>query len=129
MGNPLSSLGVTTADINAYNASFAGSAPIAGADSGGGDSSGWLSGLGDLFAGVGSAVSAGIKASNVPSGNVPSGWAYNPATGTYYNPATGQSLTATGTLTSLPGFVGGSSNIFLYLILAVVAFFLLRKKS
>jgi hypothetical protein len=100
-------------------------------DSGGGDASGWLSGLGDLFAGAGSAISATIRASNAP--NVPnagSGWVYNPATGHYYNPLTGQALTATNTLPSagLAGALTGS-NTFLIVILAVVAFFLLRKRE
>lgn len=130
MGNPLASLGITTANIDTYNASFASAPPIAGADTSGGDSSGWLSGLGDLFSGIGAGVAAGIKASNIPSAAVPSGWVYNQTTGAYYNPATGQALTATGSLTSLPGLASfGSGNTFIYLILAVVAYFLLRKKT
>lgn len=98
--------------------------------SGGGDASGWLSGLGDLFAGAGSAISATIRASSAPS--VPtagSGWVYNPTNGHYYNPLTGQALTATNTLPSagLAGALTGS-NSFLLLILAAVAFFFIAKR-
>lgn len=96
----------------------------------GDSSSGWMSGLGDLFAGVGAGVGAGIQASNLP--HVPavgSGWQYNPATGAYYNPLTGQSLTSTGTIPSLGGLgagISGGSGLML-ILLAVVAFLLFRK--
>jgi hypothetical protein len=102
-----------------------------GDSSGGSDVSGWLSGLGDLFAGVGSAVASGLHAANVPKATVPSGWVYNQATGNYYNPATGQALTSTGTLTSVPGFVGnltgGNSLIFILIIGILGYIFFVRK--
>jgi hypothetical protein len=99
-------------------------------DDSGGDASGWLSGLGDLFSGVGAAVSGTLKAANAPS--VPSagsGWVYNSQTGHYYNPLTGQALTATNTLPSagLAGALTGS-NSFLLLILAGFVFFFLAKR-
>jgi hypothetical protein len=96
--------------------------------SGGSDASSWLSGLGDLFAGVGSGIAAGFKATSSPKANIPTGWVYNPANGNYYNPATGQALTSTGTLTSVPGFLGnltsGPSFVFLILIGVVVYLFM-----
>jgi hypothetical protein len=119
----------STGDIS--TPSFVGGAVSATPDdSGSGDASGWLSGLGDLFTGVGSAVSATIRAANLP--NVPnagSGWVYNPTTGHYYNPLTGQALTATNTLPSagLAGALTGS-NTFLLLILAGLAFFFFAKR-
>jgi hypothetical protein len=98
-------------------------AAVGGGDnSGGADSSGWLSGLGDLFSGIGSAVSSGLKASNVPSVNPGSGWVYNKTTGNYYNPVTGQALTATGTLSSAGAFSGalnGSNGLFLILLVGL----------
>lgn len=105
---------------------------VAGADpSTGSDSSGWLSGLGDLFQGIGTAVSSGLAASNIPKlPNAGGGWVYNPATGGYYNPATGQALTATGTLTSAAGFTGavtGQSSFLLLALVALVAFFIIKR--
>jgi hypothetical protein len=95
--------------------------------SSGSDASSWLSGLGDLFAGVGSGIAAGFKATSSPKANIPSGWVYNPANGNYYNPATGQALTSTGTLTSVPGLLGnltgGNSFVFLILIGVLVYLF------
>lgn len=101
----------------------------AGADSSGTDSSGWLSGLGDLFSGVGTAVSSGLKAANTPNVPVASGWAYNPVTQQYYNAITGQALTSTGSLTSAGIFTGSSSNTFILILLAALAFILLRRKG
>ena len=107
-----------------------------GADSSSGpsgaSSSGFLSGLGDLFQGVGAGVGAGIQASNIP--NVPragTGWQWNPTTGTYYNPATGQTMTATGTITSLGGLGAGlTGNTGLILVaLGVIAFLVFRKRE
>ena len=105
-----------------------------GADpSSGSDTSGWLSGLGDLFQGIGTAVSSGLAASNIPKlPNAGGGWVFNPTTGQYYNPATGQALTATGTLTSAAGFTGavtGQSSFLLLALVGLVAFFLLRKSG
>jgi hypothetical protein len=98
-------------------------------DNSGGSSSGWLSGLGDLFAGIGQGVGAGIAGSNIQKLPVAgSGWQYNPATGLYVNPVTGQSLTATGTIPSVAGLgasLGGSGMTLI--LLAVVAFLVLRK--
>ena len=116
---------------------FPDSTGILGGDSNsnpsGSSASGFLSGLGDLFAGIGQGVGAGIRASNIPK--VPtatSGWQWNPTTGTYYNPTTGQSMTATGTITSL-GSLGagltGNSGTLILLALGVVAFLVLRKKE
>jgi len=103
----------------------------AGPDNSGSDTSGILSGLGDLFAGIGSAVGSGLAASNLhqlPTAS--SGWAYNPATGQYYNPVTGQALTATGTLPSAASFFGGgSSNFLIIALLAVLAFFLFKRRE
>jgi hypothetical protein len=100
-------------------------------DGNGGSSSGWLSGLGDLFAGIGAGVGAGIQGSNMPTPpRAPSGWVFNQSTGQYYNPSTGQALTATGTLPSMGGFnlgLGNNSGVML-LIVAVIAFLFLRKR-
>lgn len=100
----------------------------------GGDSSGWLSGLGDLFQGIGAGIGSGIQASNLPK--VPtagSGWVFNAATGTYVNPITGQALTATGAVPSLGSLGSGltslTSNPILLIGLIVVGFLLLRKKE
>lgn len=98
-------------------------------DSSGGDASGWLSGLGDLFQGVGSAVSSGLRAANAPNVPSASGWVFNPATGQYYNAATGQALTSTGTLPSGGIFTGSSSNLFVIALIGLAAIFLLRKKE
>jgi hypothetical protein len=94
-------------------------------------SSGFLSGLGDLFAGIGSGVGAGIAGSNVPK--VPtagSGWQWNAATGTYYNPVTGQTMTATGTVPSL-GTLGagitGNSGLLIIGAIVIGAMFLFRR--
>lgn len=108
-------------------------APSAGAvssgDDGNNDSSGWLSGLGDLFSGVGTAVAAGLKASNVPNAQPGSGFVYNPATGQYYNPVTGQALTSTGTLTSAGGLSSiGSNSTFILIALALIGFLLIRRR-
>lgn len=101
---------------------------VAGAGSDGGDSSGWLSGLGDLFQGIGAGIGSGLRAANVPTPSIPSGWVYNPSTGGYYNPATGQALTSTGTLTSQAGLVGGlGSNSFLIIVIVVVAFLIFKR--
>ena len=100
-----------------------------GSDSSGADTSGWLSGLGDLFAGVGTAVSSGLKAANTPNVPSASGWVFNPATGQYYNAITGQALTSTGTLPSAGIFSGGSSNTIVLIIIAIAAFFLLKKAA
>jgi hypothetical protein len=106
---------------------------VAGEDSSGSNSSGWLSGLGDLFQGIGTAVSSGLAASNIPKlPNAGGGWVFNPTTGQYYNPATGQALTATGTLTSAAGFTGavtGQSSFLLLALVGLVAFFLIRKSG
>jgi hypothetical protein len=100
---------------------------IPSGDSSGSDSSGWLSGLGDLFQGIGTAVSSSLKAANAPTLPSPgSGWVWNPATQQYYDSATGRALTSTGTLTSA-GSLGGSNGVF-WIILAAVAFILFRKK-
>lgn len=103
---------------------------VSGGDDGNNDSSGWLSGLGDLFAGVGSAVSSGLRASNAPQGNPGSGFVFNPATGQYYNPVTGQALTATGTLTSagMSGSLFSSNSTVMLLLLGLIAFLAFRKK-
>lgn len=96
------------------------------------DTSGFLSGLGDLFQGIGAGIGSGLKGANIPTATVPSGWVYNAATGSYYNPATGQALTSTGTLTSVPGFAGltGSSTSMLFLVaLAIGAFLLFRHRG
>lgn len=98
----------------------------------GDSSSGWLSGLGDLFSGIGAGVGAGIQGANLP--RMPaasSGWQFNPATGAYFNPMTGQSLTSTGTIPSLGGLAAGitSNSTFMLLLIGVVAFLLLRKKG
>ena len=97
-----------------------------------GDSaSGFLSGLGDVFQGIGAGVGAGLKAANTP--NVPgagSGWIYNPATGTYTNQY-GQTLTATGTIPSLgnlSAMFSGSSGIFMLALVGLGAYFILRKR-
>ena len=101
--------------------------------SGGSDQSGWLTGLTGLFSGVGSAISSGLIAANLPtSPTVGSGWVFNPATGQYYNPTTGQALTSTGTLTSAGGFAGaisGQSTILLILVAVVAVIFLARGRG
>jgi len=102
---------------------------VTGGDDGGNDSSGWLSGMGDLFQGIGSAVSSGLRAANAPSGSPGSGFVFNPATGQYYNPVTGQALTATGTLTSAgaAGSLFSSNSTLMLILLAAVAFLAFRK--
>lgn len=129
---PFGLSGPSQVDYTAYSSQPADSGTVqAGADSSGSDSSGWLSGLGDLFQGIGTAVASGLAASNVPKNpTIGSGWVFNPTTGGYYNPATGQALTATGTLTSAAGFTGavtGQSSFLLLALVAVVAFLLFRK--
>lgn len=129
---PFGLSGPSQVDYSAYSSQPATDTTIVpGPDSSGSDSSGWLSGLGDLFQGIGSAVSSGLAASNVPKlPTVGGGWVYNPATGQYYNPATGQALTSTGTLTSAAGFTGavtGQSSFILLALVGLVAFMLLRK--
>lgn len=101
-----------------------GVAAPASSDSGSGsDNSGWLTGLGDLFSGVGNIVVSGIRAANTPApAAIPSGWTYNPATAQYHN-AQGQAVTATGTLTSA-GLSNNSSLI--WVVLAFLAFVLLK---
>jgi hypothetical protein len=103
-----------------------GVAAPASSEGGGSDSSGWLTGLGDLFQGIGSVVISGIQASNAPAAPTPgSGWVYNPTTGTYHDPATGRALTSTGTLTS-----AGASNWFsnpIVIFLAVLLGFVVLK--
>jgi hypothetical protein len=107
-------------------------APVAG-DDGSNDSSGFLSGLGDLFSGVGTAVASGLKAANTPQNNATSGWVYNPATGTYINPITGQALTATGSLTSAGlsslNLLGGNSSLLVLLVLGIIAIFAFRNRG
>ena len=129
---PFGLSGPSQVDYSAYSSHPADNTTIVpGEDSSGSDSSGWLSGLGDLFAGVGKAVSSGLAASNVPKlPTVGGGWIYNPTTGGYYNPATGQALTATGTLTSAAGFTGavtGQSSFILLALVGLVVFLLVRK--
>lgn len=130
---PFGLSGPSQVDYSAYSSQPADTGTVvAGEDpSSGSDSSGWLSGLGDLFAGVGKAVSSGLAASNVPKlPNVGGGWIYNPATNGYYNPATGQALTSTGTLTSAAGFTGavtGQSSFLLLALVALVAFFIIKR--
>ena len=95
------------------------------------DTSGWLSGMGDLFAGVGTAISSGLRAANAPNVQPGSGFVFNPSTGQYYNPVTGQALTATGNLTSagaLPGLFGGNNSL-LIIALALLAFMFFRKRE
>jgi hypothetical protein len=87
----------------------------------------FLSGLGNLFSGIGSAVGIGLKASNTPTPG--SGWVYNPATGLYTNPATGQVMTATGTITSAGGLAGLTGSPITLLLLAGLGYILLRKRA
>ena len=108
-------------------ASAAGGSGSTPSDGSSNDSSGWLSGLGDLFQGIGTAVSSGLRASNIPSVPSASGWVYNPATQQYYNPATGQALTSTGALPSAGIFTGSNSNIVVILLIGLAALFLLRR--
>lgn len=118
-------------DVSALDVSQIGNTP-APDSSGGADASGWLSGLGDLFQGLGAGIGAGFKAANSPSvPNAGTGWVYNPANGHYYNPLTGQALTATGTLPSagLAGALTGSNSFLVLILVAVVGFFLIRRKS
>lgn len=129
---PFGLSGPSQVDYSAYSTVPADTSTVTpGPDTSGSDSSGWLSGLGDLFQGIGSAVASGLAASNVPKlPTVGGGWVYNPATGGYYNPATGQALTSTGTLTSAAGFTGavtGQSSFILLALVALVAFLLIRK--
>lgn len=117
--------------ITGYDPSvIAASGGITGGDDGGNDTSGWLSGLGDLFQGVGSAVSSGLRAANAPNNNPGSGFVFNPTTGQYYNPVTGQALTATGTLTSagMSGSLFSSNGNLILLALAFLAFLAFRKR-
>ena len=93
------------------------------------DSSGWLTGLGALFSGVGNAVSSGLRASNTPTPAFNTGWIFNPATQQYYNAATGQALTSTGSLTSGGIFTGSSSNMLILVAIGVVALLLFMKKG
>jgi hypothetical protein len=104
---------------------------VSGGDSGGNDSSGWLSGLGDLFSGVGSAVATGLKASQVRNVQPSSGFVFNPTTGQYYNPVTGQALTSTGSLTSagLGGSLFSNNSTLMIILLAVIAFLAFRHKG
>lgn len=103
---------------------------LGGTSGDGSDASGWLSGLGDLFAGIGTAVATNLKAVNAPTPSGPgSGWVYNPVTQQYHNAITGQALTSTGTLTSagLGGsLLGGGSLTFL--LLAFIGWLLFRHK-
>lgn len=129
---PFGLSGPSQVDYSAYSSQPATNTTIVpSADSSGSDSSGWLSGLGDLFQGIGTAVASGLSASNVPKlPTVGGGWIYNPTTGGYYNPATGQALTSTGTLTSAAGFTGavtGQSSFILLALVALVAFMLIKK--
>lgn len=94
-----------------------------------GDWGGYLSGLGDLFQGLGAGIASGIKASNSPTINPSSGWVYNAATGNYINPATGQAMTATGTLPSAGGLGALTSSPVLLLGLGLIAVLLIRKKG
>lgn len=100
---------------------------VTATDTSSNDSSGWLSGMGDLFQGIGSAIGSGLAATNVPKPAMATGWVFNPATGQYYNSATGQALTSTGTLPSAGIFTGSNSNFIILLVIAVAAFFLLRR--
>lgn len=77
-----------------------------------GDNSGWLSGLGDLFSGIGNAVATGIKASNTPQPVL-------------FPPRTSTGLLPTATGSGLNGLL--SSPLTLILI-AVGAILLLRRK-
>lgn len=100
-----------------------------GSDNTGNDSSGWLSGLSDLFASAGAGVASGLKAANTPNVSAASGWVYNPTTGQYYNAATGQAMTATGSLTSGGIFTGSNTNIIVIALIALAAIFLFRRKG
>lgn len=100
---------------------------VTATDTSSNDSSGWLSGMGDLFQGIGSAIGSGLAASNIPKPATATGWVYNPATGQYYNSATGQALTSTGALPSAGIFTGSNSNFIVLLLIGIAAFFLLSR--
>lgn len=85
-------------------ASVNGGAPAS--DSGG--AAGWLSGLGNLFTGIGNAVVSGMRTANAPAGSGP-----------YY--------TATGVNTSAPQPASGTTMI-LVVVVALGAILLLRRK-
>lgn len=120
-------------DVSALDVSQIGSTVAGPTDgSGGADQSGWLSGLGDLFNGVGSAISSGFRAANLPSTpSAGTGWVFNPATGHYYNPLTGQALTATNTLPSagLAGALTGSNSFLFLIVIGVLAWFLVKRRE
>ena len=95
--------------------------------SGGTDTSGWLSGMGSLFSGIGTAISSGLKAANTHNVPTASGWVFNPATGQYYNALTGQAMTSTGALTSGGIFTGSNTNLIVVALVVLAAIFLMKR--